>query len=225
MTSPTRTPHRVFVLCPLIRPKSRQNFFNLFAFMILPKKVFFRIIQFKELLNFIQVLLYINIVKSKKVIKLYKNKNMNFDSELATLKHKIRVNELLIQASNELLNRAIHHDDSKLEENEKKLFDKFTPLLSTSTYGSKEYMNFLEQLKPALKNHYMKNSHHPEHYENGIDDMNLFDIIEMFFDWKAASERHNDGNIYKSINLNRTRFKMSEQLKKIFINTAKKLEY
>lgn len=56
-----------------------------------------------------------------------------------------------------------------------------------------------------------------------INQMNLFDLIEMLLDWKAASERHNDGNIRKSIEINGNRFNMSPQLIKIFENTVKNL--
>ena len=55
--------------------------------------------------------------------------------------------------------------------------------------------------------------------------MDLFDLIEMFFDWKAATERHNDGDINKSIEINKERFKMSDQICDIFKNTAKRLNY
>lgn len=54
----------------------------------------------------------------------------------------------------------------------------------------------------------------------GINGMNLFDLIEMFLDWKAAGERDSGGNIYKSIELNKDRFKISDQLAKILVNTA-----
>ncbi len=67
-----------------------------------------------------------------------------------------------------------------------------------------------------------KNSHHPEHYDEGVNDMDLLDLIEMFFDWCAASERTKDGNIYVSINTNKDRFNMSEQLAQVFRNTAKR---
>ena len=53
--------------------------------------------------------------------------------------------------------------------------------------------------------------------------MNLFDLIEMLVDWKAASERHNNGNIRKSIEINGNRFNMSPQLIRIFENTVKDL--
>ena len=74
---------------------------------------------------------------------------------------------------------------------------------------------------PALAHHYANNRHHPEHHKNGVDDMTLIDVLEMLIDWKAASERHNDGNILKSIEKNADRFGLSPQLVKILENTAK----
>lgn len=50
--------------------------------------------------------------------------------------------------------------------------------------------------------------------------MNLFDLMEMLVDWKAASERHKEGNIFKSIEINVKRFKISEQLHRILYSTA-----
>ena len=47
----------------------------------------------------------------------------------------------------------------------------------------------------------------------------------MFFDWKAATERHDNGNIFKSIEINKKRFEMSDQLCDIFTNTATRLGY
>lgn len=148
-----------------------------------------------------------------------------YDSSIDTLKHIKRVSELLIQAATELLYRATIHDNSKLQEPEKSSYDKVTPILSSLTYGSEKYTESLKELEPILKHHYANNSHHPEHYENGINDMTLFDIIEMFFDWKAATERHNDGNIHKSLEHIKTRFNISDQLIGIFKNTAKNLNY
>lgn len=94
--------------------------------------------------------------------------------------------------------------------------------MAALTYGSDEYKKCLQAIKPALDHHYANNSHHPEHYKQGIDDMDLLDLVEMLADWKAASERHNDGNILKSIEINGKRFEMSPQLIRIFENTAKR---
>lgn len=150
---------------------------------------------------------------------------MSYDSKIDTLLHIKRVAELLTEASTELIKRANVHDNSKLESPEKELFDEYTPKLKTSTYGSDEYKEFLKELGVALTHHYENNSHHPEHYENGINGFDLFDLVEMFFDWKAATERHADGDIYKSIEINKKRFDMSDQLCDIFRNTATRLGY
>lgn len=93
-------------------------------------------------------------------------------------------------------------------------------MLKGITYGSDEYKAQLEKLKPALSHHYAHNSHHPEHYVTGIDGMNLLDVIEMLVDWKAASERHADGDIMRSIDINSERFKISPQLRSILENTV-----
>jgi len=74
-------------------------------------------------------------------------------------------------------------------------------------------------MKEALKHHYDFNRHHPEHFVNGIKDMTLIDLCEMLSDWKAASLRHNDGDINKSIEINQSRFGYSDELKQIFLNT------
>ena len=148
-----------------------------------------------------------------------------YDSTVDTLRHIKRVNQLLTEGSVELIKRANVHDDSKLLSPEKEVFDEFTPLLKNSTYGSDEYKEFMIKMKVALDHHYANNSHHPEHYTRGINGMNLFDIIELFYDWKAAGERHDNGNIYVSIQHNKKRFEMSDQLVDIFNNTAKYLGY
>ena len=116
------------------------------------------------------------------------------------------------------------HDKSKLESPELEIFAIYGPKLKKSTYGSEEYKQFLKEMKVALDHHYRHNRHHPEHFENGIRDMNLVDLIEMVRDWKAATLRHNDGDIQKSIEINQTRFGYSDELKQIIQNTVKLLE-
>lgn len=150
---------------------------------------------------------------------------MKYDSKIDTLLHIKRVSQLLTEASIELIKRANVHDNSKLESPEKEFFDEYTPKLKGSTYGSEEYKGFLKGLKVALDHHYENNSHHPEHYENGINGFDLFDLIEMFMDWIAATERHDDGDILKSIEINKERFNMSGQLCDILRNTAIRLNY
>lgn len=137
-----------------------------------------------------------------------------------TFRHIERVRNLINVCVRELLGRGEKHDQSKLETPEVELFSEYTDSLAQTTYGSPEYKEFLEKIKPALEHHYANNRHHPEHFKNGIADMNLIDILEMLCDWKASSERHNDGNIRKSIEINAKRFNISPQLTQILENTA-----
>lgn len=140
-----------------------------------------------------------------------------------TMRHIERVRNLLGDVVINLLERAKNHDQTKLQQPEVGFFTEYTPKLAKSTYGSQEYDAMKLAIKPALDHHYAHNRHHPEHHKNGIEDMTLMDLIEMLVDWKAASERHNDGNINKSIEINGRRFNMSPQLIRIFENTAKEM--
>jgi hypothetical protein len=148
---------------------------------------------------------------------------MIYDSTKDTINHIEHVKDMLDEVILILRKRAEQHDRSKLDSPEKEIFDKMTPLLFGSTYGSTSYKEMLEEMKPALDCHYAHNSHHPEHHTNGIDDMSLFDLIEMLVDWKAATLRHKDGSLYNSLKINRDRFKISDQLYSVLLNTAREL--
>jgi len=146
-----------------------------------------------------------------------------YDSTKDTNDHKEAVKHFMSVAILKLTQRAIVHDASKLESPEKEMFDKYTPLLKDTTYGSDAYKKYLSEMGVALLKHYENNTHHPEHFENGIAGMSLLDLLEMFCDWQAASLRHADGDIVESIEINRKRFGMSDQLHRIFLNTLKEL--
>jgi len=141
-----------------------------------------------------------------------------------TMLHIARVRDLLNVMVMDLLRRGSLHDLSKMMPPEVAAFTKMTPELSGLTYGTPEYDASKVMLGDALQHHYAKNRHHPEHFKRGIRDMNLLDILEMFCDWKAASERHADGNIRKSIQNNASRFQMPPELVEIFENTVELVE-
>ena len=144
-----------------------------------------------------------------------------YDSREDTEEHIKRVGQYISKCITELNNKTEMHDYDKLhDEKEKAMFDEYTHKLKHCTYGSEEYKSFLAGLKPALDIHYANNRHHPEHFENGIRGMNLLDLLEMMCDWKASSERHEDGDIYRSIEINKSRFGYSDELKSILKNTA-----
>lgn len=160
---------------------------------------------------------------------------MKYDSKGDTLEHIRTVQTFIDAIIRQLMDRAKYHDASKLETPEKEYFDVWTPKLSGVTYGSDEYRDMLDKMRPAIDHHQKTNRHHPEYFEyyecNGcftkfhsavnvcnvcgysqfttrgsVEDMNLIDLIEMLCDWKAATMRHKDGDIRKSLEINQKRF-------------------
>jgi hypothetical protein len=147
---------------------------------------------------------------------------MAYDSRADTLKHSLRVGELIVDVIGALCDRAVHHDLSKTESPEREAFDEHTPTLQTLTYGTEEYRAELRAMKPAVEHHYRANRHHPQHFPDGVAGMTLVDLAEMLADWKAAGERHgaNDIGLRASLEIQRDRFGLSEQLYAILQNTA-----
>ena len=141
------------------------------------------------------------------------------DSTNETLKHIEQVRNFLNAIIDHLKLRAEQHDLSKLSPPEKSILDEYTPKLRDITYGSKEYRQMMDEMEPMIRHHHEYNRHHPEHFVNGLHHMNLIDIVEMLCDWKAATLRHDNGDIRKSIEINEERFDMDGQLVNILLNT------
>lgn len=148
-----------------------------------------------------------------------------YDSGRDTQDHIDIVRKYIFKCRDNLIRRSEVHDRSKLRSPEKPIFDVVTPKLKGLTYGSDEYRASLAEMGPALTHHYEHNSHHPEHYPDGINGMSLLDILEMLCDWKAATERHANGDYGKSLIINRERFLINSQTFQIIVNTAKELGF
>ena len=146
------------------------------------------------------------------------------ECRVETQKHIDKVRKYIRFFTDKLTSRGENHDASKMESPEVELFAEHTERLAEIEYGSDEYKKELEELQPALEHHYAVNRHHPQHFPNGINDMNIIDIVELIADWKASSERYNNGNLLKSIEINAKRFNMDEQLTQILMNTARMMD-
>jgi len=143
-----------------------------------------------------------------------------YDSRPDTYAHIAEVRKRLLQAAADLIDRADRHDASKLREPELSVFNEYTPKLRDSTYGSDEYKAFLVGMGEGLQHHYEHNDHHPEHHRDGVENMDLVQVIEMLADWKAATLRHADGNLERSIKQNAERFGYGEEFQRLLMNTA-----
>lgn len=149
----------------------------------------------------------------------------SYDSAPATYEHIAQVRGLVMGAAFELLQRGHEHDASKLREPEKSAFDVITPRLHGVTYGSEEYRATMAEFRPALDHHVLASPHHPEHFgEAGIHGMSLIDLLEMLCDWIAASRRHADGDVRKSIAINAERFGYGEEVAGFLLRTIDDLE-
>lgn len=138
--------------------------------------------------------------------------------------HIERVAGLLNYAAYEMYERAANHDKSKFEAPERQIFAQADLRFGYPEYGSPEHGKFMEFIEPATKSHYEKNRHHPEHFSNGIDGMNLFDVVEMVMDWIAASERTGSAhNVIKFLPRAKERFGISDQLYSVIENTIRQM--
>lgn len=140
-----------------------------------------------------------------------------------TLKHVRRVGNLVLDVVDRLQRRAMRHDDSKFSENEFTAFAEETPKLRELTYNSPEYHAATARLGPALEHHYANNDHHPQYHAGGVSDMDLIQLLEMLCDWKAATERHADGDLVRSIRENAKRFGYSSDIENLLWRTARNL--
>jgi hypothetical protein len=142
-----------------------------------------------------------------------------------TVQHVRRVQELTGDVTASITRQVARHDETKFSDSEWPHFVDATSQLKGLTYGSPEYRDAIAALKPALDHHYSVNRHHPEHFQEGVGGMTLVDLVEMLADWRAATERHADGDMWKSLTINAGRFNIAPQLQRILANTVAAMEW
>jgi hypothetical protein len=144
-----------------------------------------------------------------------------YDSRPDTEAHVELVRRFLASVRGELWHRARVHDASKFEEPEKSMFDVIRPRLDHDDIDSDEYRATLRENEAALRHHYDRNRHHPEHFPDGIAGMTLWDVVEMVCDWAAASQRKPGGKV--NLDWAVKRFGISDQLASIIANTVREM--
>lgn len=125
-------------------------------------------------------------------------------------RHIVLVQRYLQRIAIELQERWQVHDISKLSPDEFYGFVEINRTAREYPYNSEEYKKSIKD-NNAVELHYLRNSHHPEYYSNGINDMSLIDIIEMVCDWKAASETYKQTSFEDSLKIQRDRFKLEDK--------------
>jgi hypothetical protein len=135
--------------------------------------------------------------------------------------HKVLVFWYILGFCRRLIWRGITHDLSKLTKEERPSFIALaaSDALRKVSYKSDEYKAILAKHKPVIDVHYKNNSHHPDHYQHGVTNMDLFDMIEMVCDWRAAGRRTKGGNLAESFRVNHGRYEIPLNIHRILKRT------
>ena len=145
-----------------------------------------------------------------------------YDSTADTIEHIGKVRARLRTVIIELTIRAVHHDESKLQEPEKSGYDYWKPILKTLPEDSPEIEQARREMGAILDHHVKANpGHHPSGNPNGIADMTLIDLIEMLCDWRAAADEKPPHVLLLDYNIRR--FGIDDQLAVILENTVREL--
>ncbi len=143
-------------------------------------------------------------------------------SLLDTVVHIAAVQGFMLKIICILQARMIDHDTSKLQEPELSGYAGLSQALKGLAYGSSEHRAAFTPFKEIIKHHYENNDHHPEHFGNGIADMDIIQFVEMLCDWKAASTR-NSGSLGDTIDKSIERFGIDTQMAAVIKNTIRNL--
>lgn len=133
--------------------------------------------------------------------------------------HVMSVQKCLNSFASDLIERGRVHDISKFSEPELSGFAENVDNVSTIVYESEEYKKKWNEMRTVIDIHHINNRHHPEHWDNGVEEMTLLDILEMISDWNAATVRYKNGDLLKSVEINCEKYKVDGQLKRIILNT------
>ena len=146
------------------------------------------------------------------------------DSTSETKRHNRAVKELLKKAALILVYRGERHDLDKLQKPDKAGWDRATPRLDVE-FGTPAYFDHLRNnLQDVLQRHYEVSDHHPEHFERGVWEMNLLNLLEWLIDVADVCKQHGGGDVLESLRISAKRFKIEPQLESVLINTLRELE-
>ena len=146
--------------------------------------------------------------------------NTEFEVLTDTLRHSSEVAENLEEMASLLRRRGIAHDRSKLTAFEFDAFVSTRPKFKLANWNTPEYKECTDAIRPAINAHYAANSHHVEHYANGVNDMTLMDICEMLADWQAAGRRSPNGkSLPETLDAAFEKYGIDSQLGAIIKNT------
>jgi hypothetical protein len=117
--------------------------------------------------------------------------------ETTVMIHKAAVETKMKKLSREIRERGSRHDNSKLSDMERPHLEqqpttiKVQKVCETDDSCTEEYDNALTAFHVGMIQHYKNNDHHIEHFQKGVYDMNLVQLLEYVCDVVARAEESN----------------------------------
>ncbi len=107
--------------------------------------------------------------------------------------HKEKMEEKLILVSEEFSKRAKDHDNDKLENPEiYQTYKEHFPELKKIPFGTREYFAYEKEHFDKAHQIHAQNRHHFYSRRNNLDDINLFDLIEVVIDISESAKQYGD---------------------------------
>lgn len=126
------------------------------------------------------------------------------------LRHHRHVSYLLRELAREFERRADLHDLTVLELDEFEGRVRIQHIVRTYPYDSPEYRESIKN-EGSLQLHYHRNSHHPEHWADGVKGMTFIDFVEMVIDWAGAARTYKNTSFEDGLKGQIERFKLQPE--------------
>jgi hypothetical protein len=145
--------------------------------------------------------------------------DMTTDFLCETILHVSEVSENLEIIASELRKRGCAHDRTKFQALEFDAFVSTREKFKKANYGTPEYQECVDIVKPAVDHHHANNRHHTGFHAAGVSGMSLIDLAEMIADWKAAERRSPDKKLKDTLDYAFNKYGIGKQLGCILRNT------
>jgi hypothetical protein len=145
--------------------------------------------------------------------------NSEFDFLCDAILHVSEVSENMEAIAGELRRRGIAHDRTKFQALEFDAFVSTREKFKKANYGTPEYQECVELVRPAVDHHHKNNRHHTDFHPNGVNDMTLMDLAEMIADWKAAARRSPDRKLEDTLDYAFDKYGIGQQLGGVLRNS------
>ena len=133
------------------------------------------------------------------------------------------VQDKLSTVARELISRGRHHDNSTLGSPELEIYHRHFNEYRMYKFGDPRRDEVMNHMAEAIGHHFQYNDHHPEHFDNGINDMNLIQLMQFTAAIMSWSEQE-QVDIFELLPIIRDKCGMSDQVYQLIQNTITEIK-